>query len=266
MSATSAIGAVQTSPLSRSWALAVTVLLSLLLLLLLVTDGNRAVFVAINSSTWPAGAWFWSNVTVLGDTLVLLCLLLPFVGRRPTLLWSFVIALFLVSLLVHGAKFILETPRPPAVLSVDEMHLIGFRAIAGSFPSGHTAAAFVLAGGICLLQFPLGAKLLAVLLAALVGVSRMAVGVHWPLDVLGGALIGWLGMMVSTALAMRWSVGVGLGAQRAIASLLIVATGVTVLFYDGGYPQARTMLMVLPLLLLGTSVPALRRLYGGGNA
>ena len=58
----------------------------------------------------------------------------------------------------------------------------------GSFPSGHTAAAFAFATGagreLAWTRPPLYA------LAALVGYSRVHAGVHYPLDVIGGALAG----------------------------------------------------------------------------
>ncbi len=59
-----------------------------------------------------------------------------------------------------------------------------------SFPSGHTAGAFVFAI-ICGHLFPLSyAPLL--LWASLVGFSRIYVGVHYPTDILAGALLGVL--------------------------------------------------------------------------
>lgn len=65
-----------------------------------------------------------------------------------------------------------------------------------SFPSGHTAAAVAFAGGVGrvapVAAWPLHA------LAALVGYSRVHTGVHYPGDVLGGAV---LGAMISDATA-----------------------------------------------------------------
>jgi undecaprenyl-diphosphatase len=57
-----------------------------------------------------------------------------------------------------------------------------------SFPSGHTAAAFIMAmvigHGIPILIIPL------VIWASLVGLSRIYLGVHYPTDVLAGMMIG----------------------------------------------------------------------------
>ena len=61
-----------------------------------------------------------------------------------------------------------------------------------SFPSGHTCAAF--AAGVAwakTLPWRWG-RIGAVLLAVLMGLSRLYVGVHYPTDVLAGALIGTL--------------------------------------------------------------------------
>lgn len=57
-----------------------------------------------------------------------------------------------------------------------------------SFPSDHTALSFVLATIIFLYSRKLG--MAAFVLAALVGISRVIGGVHYPTDILGGAIVG----------------------------------------------------------------------------
>ena len=61
-----------------------------------------------------------------------------------------------------------------------------------SFPSGHTTAAFA-AGMIWIRTLPgRWMRILAAILALCMGLSRLYVGVHYPTDVIAGALVGSL--------------------------------------------------------------------------
>ena len=57
-----------------------------------------------------------------------------------------------------------------------------------SFPSGHSSASFLLATALCLVYGP--ALVIMFLWAALVALSRVVLGVHFPGDTLAGALMG----------------------------------------------------------------------------
>jgi len=64
-----------------------------------------------------------------------------------------------------------------------------------SFPSGHTANA--VAGAIVLSAIAPGARLVWWALAAAVGYSRMYLGMHYPFDVLGGAVVGFVAAVLA---------------------------------------------------------------------
>ena len=58
-----------------------------------------------------------------------------------------------------------------------------------SFPSGHTACSFAAAAALKAAGSSLWKP--ALVIAILIGLSRLYLYVHWPTDVLGGIVIGW---------------------------------------------------------------------------
>lgn len=113
-------------------------------------------------------------------------------GRRNlTGLLLLVAAVVAVDLL--GARVIkpwIGRIRPCYALVPGTFRFIGAAANVGSMPSLHAANFFAAAGIVWAERRQLG--IAAYVIATLVALSRVYLGVHWPADVAGGALLGSL--------------------------------------------------------------------------
>jgi undecaprenyl-diphosphatase len=124
---------------------------------------------------------------------VVVALFLAVLWRRPWLFVAVLAADAAADAISLGLRDWIDRRRPPLVYP-EPKPLVGVPH-SGSFPSGHAATAFA-----CATVIAWAAPRLAVpafVLAVAISWSRVYVGVHWPLDVLGGAV---LGVLVATAL------------------------------------------------------------------
>ena len=87
----------------------------------------------------------------------------------------------------HLISGVWDRPRP---FEAHHVHLFVTPSADPSFPSDHATAAFAI--GVALLLRNRRIGWIALVMAAIVSLSRVAVGVHYPSDVLGGALLGAL--------------------------------------------------------------------------
>jgi membrane-associated phospholipid phosphatase len=206
----------------------------LLIAMLAVTDANRSLFLLLNQFGHQLGATLgdtlWLNLTLLGDGAVVLALVLPSIRRSPRCFWAALIAAVFAALWVQVLKQVVVMPRPLGVLPPEMFFQSGpgFRAV--SFPSGHAAAIFAIVGiwvmsspGHTLIRTAIRGALLA--LAVLVSLSRVMVGVHWPVDILWGMLGGWLAAWSGLSLyaRYRWKTACAGGLLAGLVLLLVAA-------------------------------------------
>ncbi len=133
--------------------------------------------------------WLLSAMGVAGSIwLALAAVMAAWQPRLRAAAWQVVLAIALSQLLVDGVIKPAIGRQRPFIAARSAAHVIGYLPQTASFPSGHAASAF--AGA-----FVLGcawphrrAWLFA--LAAVIAFSRVYIGVHYPLDVAAGMLLG----------------------------------------------------------------------------
>jgi undecaprenyl-diphosphatase len=107
--------------------------------------------------------------------------------RRGGRLWQLALAIGLAYVLVDLVlKPSIARSRPFDVLI--DVRVLGSRPVTYSFPSGHACSAFAGAWVLTLMWPRVGALLWS--MAAVIAFSRVYIGVHYPIDVLAGALLG----------------------------------------------------------------------------
>lgn len=132
-------------------------------------------------------------------TFAVTFLLFRFLWKKPLLAYY---SLFLFSsvalsgIIVNIVKWTAGRYRPAELFDHDKYGFIFFEVdrATTSFPSGHTTTAFALAAAITFL-WPRW-SLPAWTLATLIGISRIAITAHYPSDVIGGALCGFLSVVL----------------------------------------------------------------------
>ena len=149
-------------------------------------DGQRVLRGVAAVLAHSGDSWFWA----LGLLIVLGS------GSTEARLWSLraLISIAVLAVVVLAIKLLIRRRRPEgewgAIYRTTDPH---------SFPSGHAARAFLLA----VLALAWGSAALAAILivwAPLVAISRVAMGLHYLSDVVGGALLGLIAGGVALAI------------------------------------------------------------------
>lgn len=156
---------------------------------LLQFDGNILLWIQeyLRSDLWT---WFWINITKLGNSgfiWLTTAILMSFFKKTRNVGIVSLCSIALCFLITNvGLKNIVARPRP--YTQIAELMILTHPESSFSFPSGHTANSFAVA----LIYFRMLPKkygITAVVLATLIGLSRLYIGVHYPTDVIGGFFV-----------------------------------------------------------------------------
>ena len=134
--------------------------------------------------------------------IALILLTLFFKSERKTF-FTAALGLILASLVtLVFLKPLVMRPRP--YVTVEGLTaLVDMSSDPNSFPSGHTTAVFAMAMGWQLASDRRWMKIFGWVLAVLMAFSRLYVGVHFPTDVLTGAIIGTVGSFIAWQIVLR---------------------------------------------------------------
>lgn len=150
------------------------------------------------------------DVTSLGSVVVLSTVVLTVLGylaitRNRYAFISVLSAVLSGQIISTGLKFLFERARPDLIPGAPHV-------FTASFPSGHamlSAVTYLTLGAmLSRLEQRRATKIylmaVAVTLTIIVGISRVALGVHWPTDVLAGWCVGSAWALVCTTIIARF--------------------------------------------------------------
>jgi len=143
-----------------------------------------------NSISNPIFDGIFNVITMLGEKYFLLAIAV-FIFWNISKKKGFVICyIFMISMVLNNLlKIIFQIKRPFEVMEGIKGNRL-HTATGSSFPSGHTQSAATMFISLAIINQRIRAYIFAIFLSILVGISRLYLGVHWPLDVIAALVLG----------------------------------------------------------------------------
>jgi len=145
--------------------------------------------------------WFCAEILIFLTPFLLVYFILTSIHKKLIIQNSLLIGLtgvfaWGVSSLI---KYFFSAPRPFLVL--DSVNLLFQHGEFDSFPSGHTT--FLVAFAVIFWFYNRRIGIFLIIISLIVGLARVIGGVHWPLDILGGFVLGGSFALLMQGLYLR---------------------------------------------------------------
>lgn len=173
---------------------------------------QKNLFLSLNSklSQFPA---LQHNLTQFGDALVFFSLVSIFIIYAPKI-WEALISASLISLLLCSVlKNLFQVPRPAAALDNSSFVIIGERLTSNnSLPSGHAITIFISLTVLLYAFMPKKMKhqflwfFMVMMIGAVLAITRVGVGAHYPIDVIVGSIIGYILGLIGIFVSRKYSI------------------------------------------------------------
>ncbi|MDI6591636.1 MAG: phosphatase PAP2 family protein [Patescibacteria group bacterium] len=141
-----------------------------------------------------AGTWLWLDTLGIffakyfGYILIFFIFLFLLKDRKkywPMVIIAFSSAILAKFVITEFIRFLWNRPRP---FVENQTNLLLDQINAAAFPSGH--AAFFFALSLAIYFYNKKAGIIFLIASFLISISRVFCGIHWPTDILAGALVG----------------------------------------------------------------------------
>ncbi len=126
------------------------------------------------------------KITLIGGFIFNISLIILLFFSKSRIIYSLFMSITVSVTSSHLLKRLISRNRP--FETIDKIDFLGKEWKDKSFPSAHTAAAF--SNAFVLSFYYTNFTILFYLLASSVAISRIYMGVHYPSDIIGGALVG----------------------------------------------------------------------------
>ena len=214
----------------------ITVLCSLLLTIYFF-DSNIPLFLIFNKIAQYIPITWWGYITYLGDGMAAGCILAIIFRKNPNVALIGILAILISGGIVQILKDFFYIQRPAGILELNQFYQLGELLTSRSFPSGHSTTAFSI---FCTLIFNNNNNnnMLFIGLASLIAFSRIAIGMHWPMDILAGAIIGITTTYVLSTKLKNKTPSYKLQLSTGIFLILIC---ISTFFYDAHIPKIQLL-------------------------